>query len=271
MTNKKRRLEIRYLLLASVIAITTFPFVSLHAQDQETSVQSSDIDPQVEAQIYGLRARALTALNSGETDVAIKAADAMVRLSPDDTQTMQRAGDIYLRCGKAKWAVRLFDRLIESEPDAEPHLWQRGIALYFMNDHKTGVDQFVRHQKVNPNDVENAAWHFLCLSKLKSPGEAKRRVLDAPNDPRIPMEEVHAMLSSGDTKSVTERVKKTPEGSEARKSAEFYGNFYLGLYADALDEKEKAQSLMKKAAKDAPRNYMGDIARVYSDWLSESD
>ena len=56
---------------------------------------------------------------------------------------------------------------------------------------------------------------------------ARRLVLPAPNDPRIPMEQVLAMLSSGDTGAVQRRMDGVPAGSLARKQAEFYGNFYL--------------------------------------------
>ena len=238
---------------------------------QETSASEAKVVTSVEQTVSGLRAHALQALQNGDNAAAIAAADAMVRLAPDNARTTRLAGDIYLRCGKAKWAVRLFDRFLETNKGEMPQLWQRGIALYFMRDFRGAAEQFEAHQKVNPNDVENAAWHFLCVSKWQSPDEAKNRVLAAPNDPRIPMEEIRRMLMSGDTAAVTSRVNEAPKNSEARKMAAFYGDFYLGLYADALGDRQKAQSLLKRAATDAPRNYMGDVARVYAAWLSEGD
>jgi len=225
----------------------------------------------IAAQVSGLRARALTALQSGNLEDAVTAADAMVRLgSPDDTRTNQLAADIYLRCGQAKWAVRLFDRVVAAKPSEMPHLWQRGIALYFNKDFQAGVEQFEQHQKVNPHDVENAAWHFLCLAKAVSPEEAKKRVLPAPNDPRVPMEEVLQMLRTGNTQGVIDRMQQVAENSPEHRSAEFYGNFYLGLYADAMGNPKEAKTRMQQAADDAPRNYMGDVARVYADWLTQS-
>tara|TARA_R110002049_G_scaffold2750_2_gene21410 strand:+ start:118515 stop:119312 length:798 start_codon:yes stop_codon:yes gene_type:complete len=258
-----------FLLLAAVL-----PTHALAQEDigpQDTSAADSILRSTDEAKVSGLRAHALGSLQKGDPAAAIKAADAMVRISPDDPRTTRLAGDIYLRSGKPKWAVRMFDRYLETNADEMPDLWQRGIALYFMGDFKTGAEQFERHRTVNPNDVENAAWHFLCVSKLDSPDEAKKRVLAAPNDPRIPMEEIRHMLITGDRDAVTNRINETPANSPTRLAAQFYGNFYLGLYADALGETEKAKSLMKQAAKDAPRNYMGDIARVYADWLGEGD
>ncbi|MCG8649242.1 MAG: tetratricopeptide repeat protein, partial [Pirellulales bacterium] len=54
-----------------------------------------------------------------------------------------------------------------------------------------------------------------------------------------------------------------------RRSAEFYGDFYLGLYADAKGDRETALKYLSRSAKDAPRNYMGDVARVYKKFLEE--
>ena len=233
-----------------------------------TAASDALLNATPDAKVSGLRASALRSLQDGDAAAAIKAADAMIRLNPEDPRTTRLAGDIYLRSGKTKWALRLFDRYLETNQDDLPQLWQRGIACYFMSDFKTGVEQFEQHREVNPNDVENAAWHFLCLAKLTSPEEAQQQVLPAPNDPRIPMEEIRHVLITGDRDVVRQRIEETPEGSEARKAAEFYGNFYLGLYADAWGNVDEAEALMKQAAEDAPRNYMGDIARVYAQFLA---
>jgi lipoprotein NlpI len=83
------------------------------------------------------------------------------------------------------------------------------------------------------------------------------------------MEEVLQMLSSGDTEAVRNKVNSVPVGTQARADAEFYGDFYLGLYADARGDREAATRLLGRAAKDAPRHYMGDIARVYAKHLAK--
>ncbi len=177
--------------------------------------------------------------------------------------------DVSLRCGKADAAVKWYDRFLKVSPEAMPDLWQRGIALYFAGDYKLGAAQFEEHRKVNPHDVENAAWHFLCVAKSDSIETARQLVLPAPNDPRIPMKEVLAMLESGDTQSVHQTMDAVPSGSLARDQAEFYGNFYLGLYADAGGDQAEALRLLKLSAADAPHHYMGDIARVYVQFLEK--
>jgi lipoprotein NlpI len=215
-----------------------------------------------------LRARSLQALQTGDRIAAIAAADALVQDHADDPETIRRAADIYLRSGKVDTAVDLFDRYVQARPQQMPYLWQRGIALYFAGKFQRGAEQFEAHRQVNPNDVENAAWHFLCVAKAQSPEKARELLLPAPGDPRVPMAQVLEMLRSGDTEAVRRQVERLPEGSQDRADAEFYGNFYLGLYADARGDRQQAQQLLSQAARDAPRHYMGDVARLYAQHLS---
>ena len=216
-----------------------------------------------------LRASAFRALEKGDWASAIAAADSMMQKWSADAAMIRTAGDVYLRAGKVESATRLFNRYVKDQPEQLPYLWQRGISLYFTGDYDEAAEQFEVHRTVNPNDVENAAWHFLCVAKSKSVEKAKQLVLPAPGDPRLPMEEVLEMLSTGDREAVIARVEAVPAGSGARKSAAFYGDFYLGLYADALGEKEAALKYLRRAAEDAPHNYMGDVARVYAKFLQQ--
>ena len=219
--------------------------------------------------VYRLMSTARIALNDGNADEALAAVDEITERFPDEPAGTLLAADIYLRFGKPEKAVPLWESFVERNPGAMAGLWQRGIALYFVGEYEKGVEQFEKHRVVNPNDVENAAWHFLCVAKSESFDKARELVLPAPNDPRIPMMEVQQMLKSGNTQAVIDRMNLVPADSERRGSAEFYGNFYLGLYADAQGDQEQALELMSKAAKNAPGHYMGDVARVYADYLSQ--
>ena len=64
-------------------------------------------------------------------------------------------------------SARTFDQLVVAVPGAEPELWQRGLALYYAERFEDGRKQFELHRTVNPNDVENPAWHYLCVAKLE--------------------------------------------------------------------------------------------------------
>src|SRR5579885_1676075 len=66
-----------------------------------------------------------------------------------------------------------FDKVARLAPDYAPQLWQRGIALYYAGRYRDCRAQFESHRTVNPNDVENAAWHFLCVARAESPEKAR--------------------------------------------------------------------------------------------------
>jgi lipoprotein NlpI len=253
-------------LLAAVVLLPLVSWPAL-AQQPPAADEPSDTPPSQPVSPTALRAKALTALQQGDYPTAVDAARAMLRQMPNDVVAARMAGDVYLRSGKVELATEQFNRFVKAEPAEMPYLWQRGISLYFTGDFAEAAKQFEDHRKVNPNDVENAAWHFLCVAKAKSFDEAKRLLLPAPGDPRIPMQEVLEMFSSGDTDSVVARMDAVGKEDRAYGSARFYGDFYLGLYADAQGDQEKALLHLKRSAKDAPHHYMGDVARVYAQFL----
>ena len=71
--------------------------------------------------------------------------------------------------GRIKESLVEWDAQVAAQPSSLPFHWQRGIALYYAGRYQDGRDQFEVHQKVNPEDVENAVWHYLCVAKLESP------------------------------------------------------------------------------------------------------
>ncbi|WP_372898434.1 tetratricopeptide repeat protein, partial [Stieleria sp.] len=210
------------------------------------------------------------ALERQDYPAALKAANKLAK-SPASDEFRRVAGDTLLRCGEPKRAIEMFQGYLAKRPNDRPYLWQLGIAYYFDGKFKEGAELFEVHREVNPNDVENAAWHFLCIAKNESPEKAKQLLLPAPNDSRAPMAEVLEMLRTGDPEPVKQRMNSFTAGTSAEKSAKFYGHFYLGLYADALGDDTTAKQHLNLAATDAPRNYMGDVAKVYADHLSKRE
>lgn len=177
------------------------------------------------------------------------------------------ASDLLLQCGLVEESLPGFDAYAKAHPDRKPFLWQRGIALYFVERYKDGVEQFEIHREVNPNDVENAAWHYLCLAKHQSPEKADQEVLPAPNDPRPTMEQVLQMFKTGNTQAVQDEIDRLKDSPRST-TAQFYGYFYLGLYADAQGNTKPALKYMTQSAEVAPANYMGHIAEQYKRFLA---
>lgn len=162
--------------------------------------------------------------------------------------------------GRFAESAAAFDDLAKIAPDEAPYLWQRGIALYYAGRFNDCRRQFESHRTVNPDDVENAAWHFLCVARAESPAKARAALLPVGPDARVPMREVYQMF----------RGTLTPEqvlsAAGSRPEAQFYAHLYLGLHFDALGMKDRAREHITIAAAErfqARGGYMHMVARVH--------
>lgn len=164
---------------------------------------------------------------------------------------------------KPKESVAAFDKLIELVPESKPQLWQRGLSLYYTGDYKAGREQFEVHQTVNPADVENAAWHFICVARAENVDAARKALIPIRGDSRIPMKEVHDLFAGTGNAEAVLKAAESGEGEDLR-NHRCYAHLYLGLYFEALGDEAKAKEHMLKAAKDyAMDSYMGTCAQVH--------
>jgi lipoprotein NlpI len=162
--------------------------------------------------------------------------------------------------GRFAESAAAFDSLANADPDRAPHLWQRGIALYYAGRYNDCRRQFESHRAVNPDDVENAAWHFLCVARAESPGKARAVMLPVGPDARVPMREVYQMFRG------TLAPEHVLSAAGSQPAAQFYGHLYLGLYFEALAMKDRALEHIKMAAADRFEpygGYMHMVARVH--------
>jgi lipoprotein NlpI len=161
--------------------------------------------------------------------------------------------------GRVAESAASFDRVAELAPAQAPHLWQRGIALYYAGRYADCRRQFESHRTVNPNDVENAAWHFLCVARQESPEKARAALLPVGPDSRVPMGEVYRMFRGEMTPNEVMAAAGTGAGSQ------FYAQLYVGLYYEALGNKEKALEHITAAAdgRYAVGGYMHMVARTH--------
>ncbi len=217
-----------------------------------------------ESSINELRTAGFTALANRDAKGAIAAADAMVKNDQVEPAIWRLAGDLYLRAGDYKKAIVQFKRYIERHPEHEADLWQHGIALAFDGQFDEGRKLFELHRTVNPNDVENALWHFYCVAKSSSVEKARLGLLPAPGDRRAPMEELLQLYRGEvDEAAVRAAIDQWPKGTRNHDSAAFYGELYLAMYADSKGERKRAIELAEKAAAASDVNYMTDVGRIY--------
>ncbi len=161
-------------------------------------------------------------------------------------------------------SVAAFDKLIVLVPEQKPQLWQRGLSLYYADKFADGREQFETHQTVNTADVENAAWHFLCVARLEGVEGARKHFIPIEGDSRIPMREVHQLFAGKGSEEAVLKAAEAGDEDAEKKNQRCYAHLYLGLYYEALGDMAKAKDHMKKAATDyAMPHYMGAVARVH--------
>lgn len=180
----------------------------------------------------------------------------------DSTHAYVARGMQRFRDNEIEKSIADFDQAAKLEPRIAPHLWQRGISLYYAGKFQAGREQFESHKAVNPHDVENAAWHFLCVARQENV-EAGRKTLieiDTRRDTRVPMAEVYELYAGrGSQETVLAAAKH--DGSQR---ARMYAHLYLGLYYEVLGNEENARHFLDQAAAAKLQDhYMHDVARVH--------
>lgn len=210
---------------------------------------------------------------AGEFDAALRQLEPLLKSSDRDAALRERAGKLAasilqsrgeqrFQQGRIVESIADFDRQIELRPDQDAQHWQRGIAYYYAGEFDKGARQFERHRAVNPQDVENAAWHFLCVAK--SPGgtvdKARASLIPVTSDARVPMTEVQKLFAG--QVSPDEVLEAAAAGGG---HAKFYGDLYVGLYYEALGKNDDAHRLIRAAADNATAkgSYMHDVALVH--------
>jgi len=198
-----------------------------------------------------------TVLRAGSVFVVLWFASVLSAQSPQSL--LNRAVGEFEQ-GRFAASAATFDELAKRIPDEAPQLWQRGIALYYAGRYGDCRRQFESHRTVNPDDVENAAWHFLCVAREQSPEKARGALLPVGLDPRAPMREVYQMFRG--TLTAEDVLKAAGSGA----SGQFYAHLYIGLYSEAIGRKDLAQRHIKEASSDryaSAGGYMHMVAVVH--------
>lgn len=182
---------------------------------------------------------------------------------PSARESIQQGSEQFF-AGKIDASIKSFEQAISLEPKAKAHLWQLGISYYYANRFAEGRDLFQLHQTVNPEDVENAVWHFLCVARLDGIEAARKKLIPISGDTRVPMKQIHALFAgTGPIEDVLKSASAVQDASR-RKNALCYAHLYLGLYEEARGNHDKSREHIKKAAEDYRQDhYMGQVARVH--------
>ncbi|MCI0331883.1 MAG: ThuA domain-containing protein [Planctomycetes bacterium] len=229
-----------------------------------TASSAVNLDAQLDAAQESYRA--------GDVDGALQELELLLKADGPDrfkvrvrqlaARVLHSRGEDHFRHARVAESIADFDRQLELQPDRAAEHWQRGIAYYYAGEYEKGARQFKLHETVNPQDVENAAWHFLCM--VRAPGgsvEAGRKnLIPVAGDRRVPMSQIQQLFAGTMTPGEVLRA-----GEEAGGAAKFYADLYVGLYYEALGRDDESLRFLTLAAEnpDAKNSYMGDVARVH--------
>ncbi len=235
---------------------------ALELADEAVQMAPDDLPPRV--------FRAALHLQNARLPEAVVDLTKLIELQPDRPDWWQTRGETRFKMGDAPGAVADFDEVIRLRPQTAPRHCQRGIALFYAGRYADGRDQFALHRQVNPNDVENAAWHFLCVAKLDGLDKAREQLLPVGPDARVPMKEIYTLHAGrGGAAEIEAAVAAEPAG-ERRAGARFYADLYLALYAEAAGRRaESARHITAAAEEFAAHGYMGHVAKVHAHWLTD--
>lgn len=194
---------------------------------------------------------------------AAKALEA-AELAPSSAGVQQSAAEIVFLAGEPEKSLPLFDRSVELSPRNAPYNWQRGIALCCCGKFEAGAEQFKTHHDVNPDDVENSAWYFLCVAKTQSIRKARESVIPSRGDGRQPMMSVLQMLQEKlSPADVIDAAVANTSAGQGRDMAKFYADLYVGLYYDSLGDNENAVKFLKRSLSYGTSGYMPRSSEIY--------
>jgi lipoprotein NlpI len=232
----------------------------------ELADQAAKLDPQHPAAPLVAGQAHLALRQNAEAEQALTRA---IELDPKNAAALDRRGDARLKLGKFAEAVADFDEFLKRRPKVAPDHWRRGIALYYAGRFEDGKKQFDLHRTVNPEDVENSAWHYLCNARATSPRKAREELIPVTRDARVPMREV-LQLFAGKLRpqDVLDAAERSGLEGERLTEARFYAHLYVGLYYESEGDAVKAREHIAAAVeKYKIGHYMWDVGNAHLEML----
>ena len=203
--------------------------------------------------------RALARERTGDLSGAAEDLAALARSLPENPRVLMALGGAKFKLGDARGAIEAFDAAAAADPELDPHLWQRGIAHYYAGRFRDGARQFEVHRSVNPQDVENSVWHFLCVAATEGLEVARDGLMPVRTDSRVPMAEILRLFAA---EADPDEVFEAAEGNGP--GAALYAHLYVGLYHEAAgDEMLAGEHMARAVALRLEHHYMWHVARVH--------
>ncbi|MGQ4649333.1 tetratricopeptide repeat protein [Lyngbya aestuarii] len=198
-------------------------------------------------------------INQQDLENKLNRYNQVIGFYPNDPKAYIRRGMVNFKLAKIEESIQDFDEAERLEPAVSPYLWQRGLSYYYAERFEEGAKQFELDLSVNPQDVEETVWRYLCLARCQGIVEARNSLLAVENDPRLIMSSVYELYAGNCT---TDEVMAA--GQQQGKRGQFYSYLYLGLYYEAQSNVELARNYIVQAVNDYQLDdYMWNLASVH--------
>ncbi len=212
---------------------------------------------------YWIRAQARTDL--GDYAAAAEDYERLAEFEPGSARMSLELGAARFRNGDMAGSVAAFERVAQLESHSRAQLWQLGISQYYARDFEGCTALFELHRTVNPQDVENSVWHFLCVAATRGFDEARAGLIPIDRDGRVPMMEVFALFGGNGTVQRVLDAADEADRSGGGSGPTFYAHLYLGLYYEAAGDVAASREHIARAVRlRQAGNYMWQVARVHS-------
>ena len=202
---------------------------------------------------------------------ALKDYESAIQLDKSFVVAVDRRGGERFKLGMVKESIEDFDAFLKQNPKEEPGHWRRGISYYYVGKFTEGAKQFDDGRVVFGNDVENAFWHWLCLSRKDGVEKATKTILKVGEDTRVPMMKIYDLiLGKIKPAEVIETAEKAKLEEADKNEALFYANLYVGLYYEANGNAAKCKEHLTTAVeKHKISHYMWDVGNVHVQMLKK--
>ena len=195
---------------------------------------------------------------------AINSYRKIVQQLPNEPRSYLSLGAATFKNAEFEPSITAFNQAAELDPSLKAQLWQLGITQYYARQFQDGADLFETHRKVNPNDVENSVWHFLCIAAVQGPEVALRNLIPTAHDSRVPMMDIYDLFRGvGSVGQVIQAA--VAASSPVQKNRQlFYAHLYLGLYFEAWGDAQQSTVHIAESVKlKDSSNYMWHVARIH--------
>ncbi len=197
--------------------------------------------------------------------MAVRDLSELAEAEPREPGILIALGGARFKAGDIEGSINAFDAAARIDESLSPQLWQRGISHYYAGRLDDCIAQFEAHRTVNPQDVENSVWHFLCHAARNGFPAARQALIPVDRDGRVPMAEVFALFAGSGSDAEVMRAAESNGGD----AAIFYAHLYLGLFYEASGSPELSSEHIEKATSPKmPANYMWQVARVHRELRS---